>query len=360
MTLIYRKEGVVMKKKVAALTTLAVLSSPFVVDAASINYDVKKGDSLWSIARKFDTTVSQLKKLNNLQSDLIFPKQTLVVSNNATDPNNNGQSNNQTTEPVAAKTYTIVSGDTLIKIANQFGISLAELRVWNNIEGHLIYPGQVVKVSQPTSTNNNNNTQPSKNEKQNGNPPTSSTATTEYRIKSGDTLSHIALEFGLSVQQLKSMNNLSSDLIFAGQILSITKDDDYSTSNNSNHPNNNKTISNNLINNAKQLLGTPYLHAGTTPTGFDCSGFIYYVFNQSNIKIPRTSTDGYYSRSFYVNKPVPGDLVFFENTYRKGISHMGIYIGNNQFIHSENRGVIITNLNNSYYKQRFDGFKRFY
>ena len=84
------------------------------------------------------------------------------------------------------------------------------------------------------------------------------------------------------------------------------------------------------------------------------------MFNQSGIKISRLSTDGYYDRSYYVDEPQPGDLVFFRNTYRQGISHMGIYLGNGDFIHAGEDGVKIANVNNSYWKSKFDGYKKFY
>jgi peptidoglycan DL-endopeptidase LytE len=115
-----------------------------------------------------------------------------------------------------------------------------------------------------------------------------------------------------------------------------------------------------LIANAKAQLGKPYVWGGSSTSGFDCSGFIYYAFNKTGLKLTRTSSEGYYNRSFYVNKPSIGDLVFFENTYKKGISHLGIYVGNNKFIHAGDNGVEITSLDNSYWKSKFDGFKRFY
>src|SRR5699024_6244898 len=85
---------------------------------------------------------------------------------------------------------------------------------------------------------------------------------------------------------------------------------------------------------ARAQIGTPYKWAGSTPGGFDCSGFIHYAYSNAGKSGARTSTAGYFDRSFYVNTPQVGDLVFFSGTYKAGISHMGIYIGNNQFIHA--------------------------
>src|SRR5699024_4666342 len=116
-----------------------------------------------------------------------------------------------------------------------------------------------------------------------------------------------------------------------------------------------------LIATAKSVMGTPYVWGGTSPSGFDCSGFIYWAHKQSGNDIGRTSVDGYYNRSQIVNNPQPGDLVFFENTYKNGISHMGIYLGGGQFIHAgSSTGVAITSVNNSYWSQHFHSYKRFY
>src|SRR5699024_10438153 len=98
---------------------------------------------------------------------------------------------------------------------------------------------------------------------------------------------------------------------------------------------------NKLINTAKDQLGTDYLWGGSTTSGFDCSGFIYYAYKNAGMDIKRYSSDGYYNRSYYVNTPKLGDLVFFEGTYKTGISHVGIYIGNDEFIHASSKGVVI-------------------
>src|SRR5690625_593168 len=116
-----------------------------------------------------------------------------------------------------------------------------------------------------------------------------------------------------------------------------------------------------LISNAKSVMGTPYVWGGTSTSGFDCSGFIYWAHKQSGNDIGRTSTDGYYNTSYIVNNPQPGDLVFFEGTYRSGISHIGIYLGGGQFIHAgSSTGVAIASVHSGYWGDHFHSYKRFY
>lgn len=115
-----------------------------------------------------------------------------------------------------------------------------------------------------------------------------------------------------------------------------------------------------IIATAKSYLGVPYLWGGTTPAGFDCSGFVQYVFRKHGISLNRTC-ETQYKNGTYISKSNlrPGDLVFFQNTYKAGISHVGIYIGNNQFIQcSSSRGVVISNLGSSYYVQHYYGARR--
>lgn len=117
------------------------------------------------------------------------------------------------------------------------------------------------------------------------------------------------------------------------------------------------TIGEQIAATAMQYLGYPYVWGGTTPAGFDCSGFTYYVVNQV--------TGGGFSRAMesqvvsgvYVDPDnlQVGDLVFQQNTYQWGLSHVGIYIGNGQFIHAADAstGVIISNLWDSYWGSRY-------
>ncbi|WP_078378868.1 cell wall-binding repeat-containing protein [Sutcliffiella halmapala] len=112
-----------------------------------------------------------------------------------------------------------------------------------------------------------------------------------------------------------------------------------------------------LISTAKNYIGTPYVWGGTTPNGFDCSGYTQFVFKQYGIHLPRQTSDQW-SAGKSISAPQVGDLVFFE-TYQAGPSHVGIYIGNNEFIHAgSTRGVEITSMSNSYWSPRYLGAKR--
>jgi N-acetylmuramoyl-L-alanine amidase len=115
-----------------------------------------------------------------------------------------------------------------------------------------------------------------------------------------------------------------------------------------------------IINFAKQQLGKPYVFGASGPSKFDCSGFIHYVFKNNGYNISRTSVAGYWSQVQRLNSPQPGDLIFFQNTYKAGPSHMGIVIGDGKFIHaSSSKGVMISDINSSYYKKHFLGYGRF-
>ena len=179
---------------------------------------------------------------------------------------------------------------------------------------------------------------------------TASAAT--YTVKSGDSLWKIANQNGISYQTLMSWNNLTSSNIRIGQKLTLN-----STANKA--PSTPAKTPANLIQIAKQQLGVKYTFGGSKPsTGFDCSGYITYVYNNAGISTSRKSAAGFYYAAKKVSAPQVGDLVFFANTYKAGISHAGIYIGNNQMINASDGGVSIANINSSYWKKYFVGYGR--
>ena len=115
-----------------------------------------------------------------------------------------------------------------------------------------------------------------------------------------------------------------------------------------------------IITTARKFLGKVYIWGGTTPRGFDCSGLTYFVYKLNGIELPRVSWLQFRNKVGKKIKKVDlvqGDLVFFQ-TYKPGPSHVGIYIGNNQFIHASPRyGVTTSNLNEPYFKTRYIGAK---
>ena len=121
-----------------------------------------------------------------------------------------------------------------------------------------------------------------------------------------------------------------------------------------------------LVELAMQYLGVPYVYGGTSPSGFDCSGFVYYLCKTLGVSVPRTATAQWKGGYDKVSRSElqPGDLVFF-SSYVGGssIGHVGIYIGGNEFIHSSSPtsgGVIISGMDENYYDSRYVGACRLF
>ena len=148
-------------------------------------YTVQKGDTLYGIANKLGTTVSELKSINNLTSDILSVGQVLKVPNS-----NQGESSNTIT-------YTVKSGDSLYSIAKNYDVTVDAIKKENNLTSNLLSIGQVLKI------------------------PTTSITETTYVVKSGDNLYSIARKFNTTVDELKKLNNLTSNLLSIGQILII-------------------------------------------------------------------------------------------------------------------------------------------
>lgn len=109
---------------------------------------------------------------------------------------------------------------------------------------------------------------------------------------------------------------------------------------------------------AEQFLGTPYTWAGTSSRGFDCSGFTYYVFGEFGVGLPHRA-DLQFREGYPVSELSVGDLVFY-STYESGPSHVGIYMGGNEFIHASSGAgeVCITSMSAAYYSARYLGARR--
>ena len=174
-----------------------------------------------------------------------------------------------------------------------------------------------------------------------------------HTVKTGDSLWIISQSNNVSVSDLMKWNDLTSDALYPKQVLQTAA----IKSNSTTVKKTSTTASPSVVDQAMKLKGIPYVFGGTTMNGFDCSGFIQYVYKKSGKSIPRT-TLSQFAQSKKVTSPQPGDLVFFQNTYRKGISHVGIYIGNNKFIHAGGKKSQVTSLSDSYWKGKFHSYKR--
>ena len=126
----------------------------------------------------------------------------------------------------------------------------------------------------------------------------------------------------------------------------------------------NPELGNRIVTIALNYKGSPYKYGGTTPAGFDCSGYTSYVYKKAGIDIPRTTGSQYRSgRSVAESGLRKGDLVFFMRWPVIGMilppTHVGIYVGSNQFIHAPSSGgkIRIDSLNNGYWNNRFKGAK---
>lgn len=165
-------------------------------------YTVKAGDTLWGIANDHDTTVNALKQNNHLNSDTIYVGQVLSLGQ-AASTGSHSQSNASAPSSSTNGTYTVKAGDTLWSIANANDMTVAQLKQKNDLSNDTIYVGQTLNVSSTKSAS------------------ATSTASATYTVKSGDSLWQIASANGTTVNQLKALNNLSSDLIYAGQQLKL-------------------------------------------------------------------------------------------------------------------------------------------
>lgn len=173
---------------------------PYTPISMENTYIVKSGDTLWSIARNNGISVDELKRINGLTSNSLSIGQVLKLKEVTTAPST----------PATGETYTVKSGDTLYGIANRFGLTVDELKRINNLTANTLSIGQVLKVSSNISNDDGDENK-------------------YYVVKSGDSLYQIASRFGTTVDELKRINNLTSNLLSIGQRLIISTQNEYQT-----------------------------------------------------------------------------------------------------------------------------------
>lgn len=222
-------------------------------------YTVKSGDSVWGISHSFGITMAQLIEWNNIKNNFIYPGQKLTIKggqsagssttntgNNASSGNTSGNTNTSgsTGQATGAK-YTVKSGDSVWKIANDHGISMNQLIEWNNIKNNFVYPGQQLVVSKGSSsasgsTSNTSTGNTSSNTANTG----STTSGSTYTVKAGESVWSVSNKFGISMNQLIQWNNIKNNFIYPGQKL-IVKGGSSSSNASTSTANNKNTASSN-------------------------------------------------------------------------------------------------------------------
>ena len=360
------------------------------VDTNASTYEVKAGDSLSKIADLFNTSVNKIAALNELtNSETLSVGQVLAVKGEVKAPT--VSETPKETKPVAeekteatvntnASTYKVNAGDTLAVIASQFGTTTSKLVALNNLSNaNSLTVGQTLKVkgSVPAPTV----TAPKPTQTVATQTPSTQTvakpsvSASTHTVKSGDSLGKIASQYGVSVSYLVNRNNLSNaNDLSVGQVLQLkgaasssvtpkpttpkptTPTTTYKPSKPS-APSTSGLSFNTLFSFAQQFSGTPYVWGGTTPSGFDCSGFTQYVYGNSGVSLNRTAGDQMnQSTKISEGQAKPGDLVFFSYNGGSSIDHVGIYMGNGQMINAQNNGVKIDNIHGNGWGEFLVGF----
>lgn len=174
------------------------------INTENVSYTVQSGNTLWQIASEYGTTVQELASINNISNpNLIYPGQVLKILTNST-------VNGSETRGIGGITYTVKRGDTLYKIANTYGVTVAHIVEINDIQNpNLIYPGEKLRITE----SNIQELEPMKTQTNNR---------YYYVVRKGDTLSQIAKLYNVSVDYLVNTNNIKNpNLIYPGQIIKI-------------------------------------------------------------------------------------------------------------------------------------------
>jgi peptidoglycan endopeptidase LytE len=283
---------------------------------ADTTYTIRKGDNPFRLARKFKVSAKKIIQVNNLRPEnlkpgtrIIIPSQKNILSHKEKlirrQGKELGHGQQMLLNRTGPRTYTVRRGDNIYKIARRFDVDIDELRDINVLETDIIKPGQ-----------------------------------------------KILLEPELEPEEIKAYEAILSKTRNENGEKQVSESEELNVEG--------LSIKEKLTLFAEKLLNIPYRFGGSSLLGIDCSAFVQKVYSLIGINLPRSARE-----QFAEGDPVDkgelsiGDLVFFR-TYASFPSHVGIYLGNNLFIHasSKSKKVTINSLETPYYLKRFIGAKR--
>jgi len=293
---------------------------------AAETYRVKKGDTIAAISSKYGVSAVALKQANKLRGDKLSINQVLVIPDKGktNSAKVSGKSSLPTSQKAGhSKTYTVKKGDSLQRIAGITGVSVSELKSWNQLRNNTITPGQKLTLKQPSIV-----------------------VTAKKPLLQPNYVDDF---------ELSDLNDRNDPIqgILEGRESVLTDSDPPSLFLGKWDDSKDKEL---LVKISKGFMGAPYRFGGMSLKGIDCSAFVKRVYSFFDITLPRTAREqAKVGQRVSRDELTVGDLVFF-NTRRYYISHVGIYIGDDQFVHASSgrsKEVRINSLNEPYYNKRF-------
>ncbi|MBP2668394.1 MAG: endopeptidase LytE [Deltaproteobacteria bacterium] len=342
-----------MRRLFYALVPALLLAAPS-FSAAEGTYVVRKGDSLGRIARNHGTSILELKAANGLNGSRLSVGMELAIPGAAPEegPKEGPSDPARGSRP---QLHTVQRGDTLRSVARTYDVPERDLRRLNHFRRKgVLKPGSqlVVREAIPLACT----------------------------VEGKDTLERIARRYHLDADALMDLNRLApGDELRAGQQIALVGPEDSTlpagavklpteaelaeiarAAESAAGQTAEEPLKDRVIRVAERMLSVPYRWGGETLKGLDCSAYVRKVFAYLDLELPRSAREQF-REGVLVDKAELsiGDLVFFR-TYAKFPSHVGIYLGDNRFIHasSRDRKVKIDNLEAPYYVKRFIGAKR--
>jgi peptidoglycan endopeptidase LytE len=270
-------------------------------------YEVKKGDSLYTISKEFGVGVKEIKEASDLQTNALKPGQMLDIPERSV-----AISPDKAKSKPKSSYYTVKSGDTLGTIARKTGVPVKQIMALNNVRPTGLRIGRKLVLSIPFNS-------------------TQKESTTDYEDYLTEEEEDITENITLS--ELEKEKNNDEELLGKW-----------------NSPDERKLF----IKVATGFLGAPYRLGGSTVRGIDCSAYVRKMYEFFDITLPRTAREqSTVGVSIEREELEEGDLVFFQT--RRAIGHVGIYIGNNEFVHASRKSKVvrIDSLDRPYFQKRF-------